>query len=91
MFVVRIDPMDGGTPAYKAFESLAAARQSLHTLGARVRQGEVAGVFLFETPGVNDASKAIETVSDSHGVLLERDPWGARDQGHGPDSGEPRE
>ena len=91
MFVIRIDPIDGGKPAYKAFESLAAARQSLHALGARVRQGETAGVFLFEAPDVSDASKAIEAVGDGHGVLLERDPWGARDQGHGPDSGAPGE
>jgi hypothetical protein len=80
MFVVRTDPVDGREPSYKAFHRLSAARQSLHTLGALVRRGEAIGVFLFDVPQESDVWRAIEAVRAGSGVLLERDPWGDRDQ-----------
>jgi hypothetical protein len=80
MFVVRTDPVEGGEPSYRAFRRQSAARQSLHTLGALVRQGEALGVFLFEVPKESDAWRAIEAVRTGAAILLERDPWGDRDQ-----------
>jgi hypothetical protein len=91
MFVVRTDPIGGGQPSYKALERLSAARQRLHTLGALVRHGMTAGVFLFNVPDEKDAWRAIEAVRNGSGIFVERDPWGARAQRRPPTAKGPGE